>query len=564
MSPSAAPSTSAEATLAFDVAAFQDELAGLASKHQLASTFDAGLAAALDSSDALSPMRQQYILPSMSDAGVAEASSSEPALYLCGNSLGPLSRRGQQIVTEELGAWGQKGVLGHWDHPRGRPWTKQEERVGRLMSDVVGAKPSEVTAMATLTGNLHTMLSTFYRPAKPLQGGQPRHKIIYEARAFPSDQYALASAVALAGFDPRDALVPLHPRSGESTLRTEDVLAAMEAEKEAVLVMMGGIQYFTGQLFDISTITRRGHELGLMVGWDLAHAFANVPLALHDWDVDFAVWCTYKYGSSGPGGIAGVFVHERWGSMGMKTSIGKAGESAAAGAQGLLRPAGWWGHKKSTRFTMPDSFDAMDGAAGWQTSNPSMLDIASLLGSLETLAQAPGMLKSELADLDIGSEEHGAAVEARTGQVGMGLIMPALRTKSVRLTAYLEHLLTRPDFLPGSNADAIEVLTPREPSARGSQLSIRITDRRGAAEAEAQAKAQAEASAGLATGEVPPPIATTTLVARAHKRAQQEAGLIADVRNPDVMRLAPLAQFSTFADVHAAAEGLRKALLAEL
>jgi kynureninase len=213
---------------------------------------------------------------------------------------------------------------------------------------------------------------------------------------------------------------------------------------------------------------------------------------------------------------------------------------------------------------MPDSFDAMDGAAGWQTSNPSMLDIASLLGSLETLAQAPGMLKSELADLDIGSEEHGAAVEARTGQVGMGLIMPALRTKSVRLTAYLEHLLTRPDFLPGSNADAIEVLTPREPSARGSQLSIRITDRRGAAEAEAQAKAQAEASAGLATGEVPPPIATTTLVARAHKRAQQEAGLIADVRNPDVMRLAPLAQFSTFADVHAAAEGLRKALLAEL
>lgn len=208
---------------------------------------------------------------------------------------------------------------------------------------------------------------------------------------------------------------------------------------------------------------------------------------------------------------------------------------------------------------MPDSFDAMSGAAGWQVSNPSMLDIASLLGSLETLAGAPGLLDASAAKLDVGSEEHAAEVEART-EVGMGSIMPALRSKSQRLTAYLEHLLLQPDFLPGGKgSSALQILTPADPAARGSQLSIRIPDR-----AKAEQASVSDSTVASADGEVPPPIASTTLVARAHKRAQQQDGLIADIRNPDVMRLAPLAQFSSYSDVWRAAEALRKALLAEL
>lgn len=414
--------------------------------------------------------------------------------------------------------------------------------------------------MSSLSANLHTMLATFYKPTKG-----KRHKILYEARAFPSDQYALASAVALAGLDPRESLLAIEPREGETTLRTDDILATLEREKEtAHTIMLGGIQYLSGQLFDVPAVTKRARELGVIAGWDFAHAFANVPLALHDWDVDFAVWCTYKYGCAGPGAIAGAFVHERWGSIGMRTSIGRDAKAKpdAKGVDGLVRPAGWWGHVKSTRFTMPDSFEAITGAGGFQLSNPPLFEMACLLGSLETLSRAPALLAADgktaasTAD-DVGSESHGHAVEASSGPVGFGHIMPALRQKSLRLTAYLEHLLLQPGFLPSSAH--VSIVTPADPLQRGSQLSIRIPD---APKQEQQAPNGGEVQTNK--DHVPPPISATTLVARVHKRAEKQRGLVADIRNPDMLRLAPLAQFSTFTDVFDAASALKEALEQEL
>jgi len=539
-------------------------------------TPDMEAARRLDKKDPLSSMRSQYFLPTMGGVNVDSTNqkSSRTSLYLCGNSLGPLPKKSKQYVEEELSAWQQKAVLGHWDHPFGRPWTKCEERVSNYMADIVGAKPKEVTAMSTLTNNLHTMLATFYRPNAPLtktQAGKTKHKIIYEARAFPSDQYALASTVALAGFDPRRSLIALEPREGERTLRTEDVLNVIEKEAktgEVALVMMAGLQYLTGQVFDMKAITKRAQELGILVGWDLAHAFANIPMALHDWNVDFAVWCTYKYGSSGPGGIAGLFVHERWGDLGFKTCIGReaaSNTSDAGGVEGLARTAGWWGHDKSTRFSMPDSFQAITGAAGWQMSNPSSLDMSALLGSLETLSKAPSLLDSSFKT-DVGSNEYADIVNSvQPGKaVGMGHIMPALRTKSEQLTGCLEHLLLSNDFLP--KEANVNIVTPKDVHFRGSQLSICIPDLKTtkSKKDEANGSTGVEDSIDKTRSNVPPPLAQTTLVARVHKNLEETKGVICDSRNPDMLRLAPLAQYSTFEDVWMAAHALKEALKEEL
>ncbi|PWN32609.1 kynureninase [Meira miltonrushii] len=436
-----------------------------------------------------------------------EKDEQATSLYMCGNSLGPLSKRSKKYVEQELQVWGRKAVLGHWDHPFGRPWTQCEERVSHLMSDIIGAKPNEVVAMGTLSSNLHIMLATFYRPNALPQlvlpnsaGNKPvRHKIIYEALAFPSDQYALASAVTLAGFDPKTSLIALEGKK-DRTLETQDILATIDREAdtgELAMILLGDVQYQTGQMFDMEKITKHARSRGIIVGWDLAHAFANVPLAMHDWDADFAVWCTYKYGSSGPGGMAGLFVHERWGN-----------NSNAPGASGLPRPAAWWGQKKASRFSMPDSFDAIQGASGWQQSNPSALDMAALLGSLETMALAPAL--------------------------GSGHIMPALRQKSQRLTAYLEHLLLTPGFLP---AEAnISIVTPKEGRFRGSQLS----------------------------SDVPPPIDASSFVARVHHSIETRYGVVCDVRNPDILRFGPVAQYSSFEDVWRTADALRKSIMAQL
>lgn len=627
----------------FDTDAFAQYLESIASAQQWRlGTADGALAQHLDAHDALAPMRDEYSLPTLFDvhqdghlqggdhdagnsgndsqgtAKRAHAPSSSPCLYLCGNSLGPMARRSKLYVEQELSAWGRKGVLGHFDHPYARPWVRCEERVSVLMSDIVGAKPSEVVAMGTLTANLHAMLATFYRPhaddfemragtnAGASSSRSKRHKIIYEATAFPSDQYALASVVALAGFNPQTSLVGLKPRDGERTLRTEDVLDVLEREAatgELGLIMLGDVQYLTGQMFDVPTITKRARQLGIVVGWDLAHAFANVPLKLHDWDVDFAIWCTYKYGSSGPGGIAGLFVHERWGNLGFATNIGRDvptdaedhnDSAASAGAVGLPRPAGWWGHNKSTRFAMSDSFRAIRGASGWQQSNPSALDMAVLLGSLETLANAPRLLASlkpeegqranaqgrDIAPppADFGTQEYAARLDKQDGVVGWGFVMPALRQKSQRLTAYLEHLLTVGARLPAEAG--IAIVTPSEARFRGSQLSICLPDRkRGAklamksagnpredgpvAKPDDDLHAQRTSNGGT-NGVVPAPVAGDTFVARVHRRLERDYGLICDIRNPDMLRLAPVAQYSSFHEVWRAAQALQQAVLEEL
>lgn len=544
------------------------------------------LADYLDQQDPLHPLRSHYHLPlkvsaqhsSWPTSQPAPApSSSEPALYLCGNSLGPLPKLTKTLLQEEIDAWGTHSVLGHFNHPHGsdRQWTKMDDRVNWIMSDIVGAKPCEVVAMNTLTANLHTVLQTFYRPlARPdgmleeeeddqtslLSGprGLRKHKIIHEASPFPSDQYALNSAVRLNNLDPDTSLVPLIPRMGEDSLRTEDILEVMEQQAETGEcwgILLGGLQYLTGQFFELEKITKRGKELGLIVGLDLAHAFANVPLRLHDWGVDFAVWCTYKYGSSGPGGIAGLYIHEDW--------------STRTGDKALTRPAGWWGHKKSTRFAMPPIFDPIMGAHGWQVSNPSMLDMAALRGSLETLRLA---IKYSSAD----SEEDTAFAtsswadeqDRKTTSLGAGKIMPILRSKSLRLTSYLEYLLfTAPQHRPIFSKAGLKLVTPKDENQRGSQLSIRIPNATSSLSASADPNLPTSPSASNTTSKVnqdgpsvPPPLSQTTLVAQLQSYAEENFGLIADIRNPDILRLAPLAQYSTFRDCWEAVEALSKSI----
>ncbi len=565
------------------------------------------VARSLDEQDPLREMRKHYLLPSMRDVktataakhgrsaptnGASEEKESGDSLYLCGNSLGPLPALAKQRVEEELQAWQTRGVLGHFSHPFGgseRAWaTTADDRVRPYLADIVGARSrEEVAVMGTLTQNIHNVLSTFYRPttfpdpqgpisllssassSTPANGSgagaekqqKRRHKIIYEWKAFPSDIYALDSLVRLQGLDPATSLVPLRPRAdeGEATLRTADILAAIDEHGQAgetALIMLGGIQYFTGQFFDIKTITARARSYGIIVGWDLAHAFANVPLALHDWGVDFAVWCTYKYGSSGPGGIAGLFIHERWHGLPYES---------------LPRPGGWYGQEKATRFAMPSEFTPEKGAAGFVVSNPSALDLAALAGSLETLAMAPKLLAAAASSSSSASlpedfpanythasshESKGEAAEPREGY-----IMPVLRRRSQRLTAFLEHLLLHEAFLPTDIG--VSIVTPTDAHQRGSQLCIRIPNvsKQSQQQGEEQEKEQAgdEDDSKLP----PPPIDGKTLIARAHARAERDFGLVADIRNPDILRMAPLAQFSTFQEVFRAAEAISKAIAAE-
>ncbi|CCF49313.1 uncharacterized protein UHO2_05119 [Ustilago hordei] len=545
----------------FSTSVFISELESIASSlGPSVKVTDREIASHLDSADPLKPMRQGYILPTFKDvcspdypSTSAETAPDAESLYMCGNSLGPLSRLTKKYLEQEIDAWGRKAVLGHFEHPYGTPWTQMEKRVGELCANVVGAKESEVVVMATLTGNLHSLLATFYRPAtKPFgvdfkgdgeqarrEGKKVKHKIIFEQKAFPSDQYALASVIELNGFNPETSLVPLVPKEGTRTLETADILATIEKcgqEGETAIILIGGIQYFTGQLFELEKLAKKAHEYGVLFGVDLAHAFANVPLALHDWGVDFACWCTYKYGSSGPGGIAGLFVHEKWHQADLK------------------RQAGWWGHEKETRFSMPDKFVPTKGAEGWQTSNPSMLDMAALKGSLETLLKA-----EELGERNEKDEGRGE------GKHGKGTIMPVLRRKSLRLTAYLEVLLLSPGFFPDGFDN--RVVTPKDPLQRGSQLCIQIPDPPQAAEAarkEQEKRQQQEQEAKSNGKDVPPPIDGKKLIARAHKRAEKQRGLVADIRSPDMLRLAPLAQFSTYGDVWRTADVLRQSLLDEV
>jgi kynureninase len=409
-------------------------------------TFDtsASFAAEMDARDPLAMFRQQFHMPPGPDGS--------PSVYLCGHSLGLQPKSARAYIEQELEDWATLGVEAHF-HGR-HPWMPYHRFLTDNMAGIVGAKPLEVVVMNSLTVNLHLMMVSFYRPTPQ------RHKIVVEASAFPSDQYAFSSQIRFHGFDPATSLIELTPRPGKASIRPEDIDALLESEGSAIaLVLLGGVNYATGELFDVEAITRAGHAQGCVVGFDLAHAAGNVPLRLHDWDADFAVWCNYKYLNGGPGCVGGCFVHERH-------------------AQAFDRPrfAGWWGHDQESRFLMGPHFHPMPGADGWQLSNPSIMSMAPLRASLEIFAAAG---------------------------------MQQLREKSESLTGYLEFLLDQ-----HSSGD-FTVLTPREPDRRGAQLSLRL-NRDG----------------------------------RSICDRLIEQGIVCDWREPDILRVAPVPLYNTYADVY--------------
>ena len=354
-----------------------------------------------DRLDPLSHFRSQFFFP---EAGAGES------LYFCGNSLGLQPKTARDYVEQELNAWRSLAVDAHFHAER--PWYSYHELVTRYFAEIVGAQLNEVVAMNSLTVNLHLLMASFYRPTKE------RHKILIEKPAFPSDRYAVLSQIAHHGFAGASSLVEAAPRPGEECLRVEDLCQLIEEHGDSLaVVMIGGVNYLTGQLMPMAEITAAGHEVGALVGFDLAHAAGNVSLDLHDWDVDFAAWCTYKYLNSGPGGIAGAFVHERH-----------------CTDASLTRFAGWWGHDKENRFRMQPDFSPIPTAEGWQLSNPPILPLATLLASLEVF--------------------HAAT-------------MPALVGKSRSLTAYLEYMLQE------TCSQSWEIVSPGAITERGCQLSVR-------------------------------------------------------------------------------------------
>jgi kynureninase len=316
-------------------------------------------AIAMDERDSLSRYRERFFLPKATDSD---------GVYLCGHSLGLQPKTAAAYVEQELKEWAELGVEGHF-HAK-NPWMPYHRLLTEQTAELVGAKPPEVVVMNSLTVNLHLMMVSFYRPTKE------RHKIVVERGAFPSDQYAVKSQIRFHGFDPATSLIELTPRPSEFCLRDEDIQSLIEREGgEIALIMLGGVNYATGQAFDMARITRVGHARGCVVGFDLAHAAGNLPLNLHEWGPDFAVWCSYKYLNGGPGCVAGCFVHERH-----------------ARAWGLPRFSGWWGHDEKSRFEMGPEFQAMSGADGWQLSNPSIISLAVLRASMDIFHEA-GMEK---------------------------------------------------------------------------------------------------------------------------------------------------------------------------
>lgn len=357
----------------------------------------------LDKNDPLRSFRKEFSIPK---------AKGKPMIYLTGNSLGLQPKQTKKYVLQELEDWANLGVEGHVKARR--PWVNYQNQSKKILAALLGAKSEEVVSMNQLTVNLHLLMVSFYRPTTA------RFKIITEAGAFSSDQYAFESQIKYHGFDPNEALIELKPRDGEATLRTEDILSAIETHaSELALVIFGGVQYYSGQFFDIKKIAEAGHAAGAYVGFDLAHAIGNVVLNLHDHNVDFATWCSYKYLNSGPGGISGIFVHDRFHN------------------EALPRFSGWWGHDEKERFKMQKGFKPMPGADGWQLSNHAILPGAAHLASLDLFKKAG---------------------------------MKNLRKKSELLTGYLEFILG--DIDPEGNH--FTIITPREKAARGCQLSLRM------------------------------------------------------------------------------------------
>ncbi|MEJ2881668.1 kynureninase [Pedobacter sp. GR22-6] len=362
-------------------------------------------AQSLDQQDPLSALRNEFLFPQQ---------NGKPFIYLCGNSLGLQPKSAKQYVEEQLGNWQNHAVEGWFEGDS--PWMFYHKTLKELMAPIVGASPQEVCPMNTLTVNLHLLMVSFYRPS----GG--RFKIIMEAGAFPSDQYAIESQVRFHGYDPREAIIEVAPRSGEYTLRTEDILKAIADQGEEIaLVLFGGVNYFTGQWYDMPAITKAGHEAGAIVGFDLAHAAGNVPLKLHDWDIDFACWCSYKYQNSGPGGISAIFVHEKH-----------------FQDEQMQRFAGWWGYQEAQRFKMTKGFVPEAGADGWQVSCTQVIPMSLYYASLRIFEKA-------------------------------GFIEP-LREKSIQLSAYLFYVIGEVNKSLGE--EQYQIITPATAADRGAQVSI--------------------------------------------------------------------------------------------
>ncbi len=365
---------------------------------------DETFAREMDAQDPLRNFREQFYVPLGKDG--------KPLIYFAGNSLGLMPKSARAIVEEELNNWERLGVDAH--HAAGTPWYSYHEALREPTARLVGAKPLEVVCMNSLTVNLHLMMATFYRPTKS------RFKILMEDPAFPSDTYAIKTQIAHHGLDPKDALILARPRKGEFTIRTEDILDLIKKHADQLaVVMFGGVNFFTGQLFDIEQITAAAKKNGIVVGFDLAHAVGNVPLSLHKWNVDFAVWCSYKYLNAGPGAVAGAFVHERH-----------------ATNTKLPRLAGWFGNDPNTRFRLhlEPEFIPVPSADGWQISNPPIFAMAPLRASLAMFDEAGGM--------------------------------EPFRAKSFKLTGYFEFLIDQ------IGSKRFSLITPADPYARGAQLSI--------------------------------------------------------------------------------------------
>jgi kynureninase len=356
-----------------------------------------------DRQDKLAKYRDEFLFPQV---------NGKKVIYFTGNSLGLQPKCAKEYVDEVMNDWAKFAVEGHFYAEK--PWWDYHERFANPLSNIVGALPSEVSVMNTLTVNLHLMMVSFYRPTPK------KYKIICEEKAFPSDQYMIQSQVNFHGFNANEAIVQIARRKGEHNIRLEDILAKIqEVGDELALVLIGGVNYYTGQVFDIKTITEAGHKVGAYVGWDLAHAAGNIKLQLHDWNVDFAAWCSYKYMNSGPGNASGFFVHER---HHHDTDI--------------PRFAGWWGHCKTRRFMMEPLFDPIEGANGWQISNLPILSLAPYLASVK-MFDAIGM--------------------------------DALIEKRDKITAYLEFILRQIDEEVKST---FEIITPSNPEERACQLSV--------------------------------------------------------------------------------------------
>ena len=357
----------------------------------------------LDAEDKLSSYRDQFVFPQH---------EGENVIYFTGNSLGLQPKSAKKYVDEIMTDWANLAVEGHFYAEK--PWWDYHERFSAKLAKVVGAKPAEVTVMNTLTVNLHLLMVSFYRPKGK------RYKIICEEKAFPSDQYMISSQVRFHGYDPDDAIVEIKRREGENNFRTEDILAKIkEVGEECALVLIGGVNYYTGQVLEMETITRAGHEIGAFVGWDLAHAAGNIELNLSEWKVDFAAWCSYKYMNSGPGNASGCFINEKYHNQ-----------------KDIPRFEGWWGHSKERRFLMEPEFQPENGADAWQISNAPVLALAPYLASLEMF------------------EEVG---------------MPALIEKRNKIVAYLEFVLHEIDKEVDST---FEIITPANQEERGTQLSV--------------------------------------------------------------------------------------------